>query len=426
MRTRNSQTAQEWYVVDAALFPRYARPLLTEALTDTRVVMLMGARQVGKSTLAEEIVAQDPLRERLTLDDKTTRDAATSDPTGFIAGLDGPVLIDEVQRAPDLLLAIKDAVDRDQRPGRFLLTGSANILTAPKVRDALTGRIETVELWPLAQAEIERSHTNIVDALFAAEPPQISGAPVGRAAFVERVASGGYPEARRRVGRRRVAWFDSYVSTTLERDLRDITDAHKLEHVPRLLRLLASQAANIYNANSVARSLGVDPKTIQAYTRLLETVFVVRRMPAWRPGLGRREVHAPKVYIADSGLLSNLMGADEERIANDDQITGKVFENFVAIEVAKHLSWAQTRTRQYHYRDDHDEVDIVLESRSGSLAVVEVKASATISARDTRPLSKLRDRRGTSFRAGFIVYTGDRTIPLSDRIWAVPVSGLWA
>ena len=410
----------------APIYPRHARPLVIEALADTRIVLVMGARQVGKSTLTAEIAANDHPSQTFTLDDKTTRDAAIRDPTAFVAGLPGSVLIDEVQRAPDLLLAIKEAVDRDGRPGRFLLTGSANILTAPKIYEALTGRIEIIELWPLSQAEIEHSTANFVDALFAGDPPRVADAPIGREAFVERAAGGGYPEARLRVGTRRDRWFSSYLRAVFERDLRDIADIHKLEELPRLLRRLASQAANIYNSNAVANSLGIDHKTIQAYTRVLETVFLVRRMPAWRPGLGAREIHSPKVYVTDTALLAHLLGANEQRIATDPQVTGKVLENFVAMEIAKLAAWAATDSRQYHYRNDRDEIDIVLESRAGDLAAIEVKAAATVDARDFRALAKLRDRRGDSFRAGAVVYTGAQTIALSDRIWAIPVSGLWA
>jgi predicted AAA+ superfamily ATPase len=407
------------------LFPRHARPLVLEALTDTRVVLVMGARQVGKSTLTRAIATEDHPARILTLDDKTTRDSAIADPTAFIAGIDGPVLIDEVQRSPDLLFAIKESVDRDPSPGRFLLTGSANVLTAPKVYEALTGRIEIVRLWPLSQAEIAESGANFVDALFAARPPQISGAPIGRDAFVERVAQGGYPEARLRSGSRRERWFENYLTTTFERDLREIADVQKLEELSRLLRLLATQTANLFVSVNLAGRLRISDKTVESYTRLLETIFLVKRLPAWRPGLGAREIHAPKTYLVDTGLLAHLLGANEQRIRTDEQITGKMFENFVAIEIVKHSEWAQTRTRQYHYRDGRDELDLVLENRSGELVAIEVKAAATINERDYRTLSKLRDRRQERFLAGAVVYTGEQTIPLSERIWAIPVSSLW-
>lgn len=408
-------------------YERHNRGLVLEALGDTRVVFVMGARQVGKSTLTGGIADTEDLATVISLDNRAARDAAISDPDGFVAGLSRPALLDEVQRGgPDLLLAIKEVVDTDQTPGQFLLTGSANVLTNRKVNDALTGRIEIVTLWPLAQSEIEGRTGNFVDALFAAAPPQVRGAAKGRRAFVDRIAAGGYPEALQREGRRRVRWFESYLKTTLDRDLRDISDAHKLDQAPRLLRLLASRAANLLNSSEVSRRLRLEHKTVRSYTALLETVFLVKTVPAWRPSIGSRESATPKVYVVDSGLLACLLGANEARLAEDDQVTGKVLENFVTMEVMKHLEWADADATLYHYRSQNDEVDVVLENRSGDLACVEVKSTATIRERDWKALAKLRDARSPQFKAGFVIYAGDRTIPLGDRLWAVPVSGLWA
>jgi predicted AAA+ superfamily ATPase len=409
-----------------AFFERHARPLVVEALSDTRVVFVMGARQVGKSTLTTSIAERDHPARVLTLDNDATRAAANADPTGFVAGFEGPAVIDEVQRVPDLLLAIKEAVDRDASPGRFFLTGSANVLTNRRVKEALTGRMELIRLWPLSQSEIHGSGRNFVDALFSGELSQIDDAVVGRAAFVEIVAAGGYPEALAREGRRRQTWFRDYVETTLDRDLRDVSDALKLEAMPRLLRLLAAQSAGLLNYKTIADRLQLHPDTVRSYVELLETVFLVRNLPAWRPGLGNREVHAPKVHLVDSGLLAHLLAADERRIAKDDQVTGKLLESFVALEIVKHTDWAHTDARVYHYRDGRDEVDLVLESRSGDLVAIGVKASASIGAPDWRALAKLRDRTGERFRAGVLIHAGRQTLPLGDRLWSLPISGLWA
>lgn len=410
----------------AELFPRGARGLVVEALADTRGVFVLGARQVGKSTLARQIARKEHPAQVVSLDDQGPREAALSDPEGFVAGLRRPVMIDEVQRGgSDLLLAIKTVVDEDLSPGQFLLTGSANILGSRRVMDALTGRIEIVRLWPLAQAEIEGSSTNFVDALFAGAPPQVEGAPAGRDALRERISAGGYPEARLRPGRRRARWFDSYLQTTLEKDLRDIADAYKLNEMPRLLRLVASQAANLFTPGSLSKKLGLDHRTVDRYVSLLEAIFIAKRIPAWRPGLGQREVQHPKAYVADSGLLLHLLGADEERLLADDQITGKALENFVAMEIIKHAEWSDKGARLHHYRRGRDEVDLILEDRSGMIAAVEVKASAGVSERDWRAMAKLRDARGRDFRCGTVLYAGKETVPLGDRIFAAPLSGLW-
>jgi len=409
-----------------ALYPRYLRPRLLAALADTRVVFVAGARQVGKTTLTRTIAAGEHPMTVLSLDETATRDAASRDPAGFLAALPGPVLIDEIQHVPELLLEIKSAVDGDSTPGRFLLTGSANILTSKRVRDALTGRIETLNLWPLSQSEIRGGQINLVDASFAGKPPQLSGCTVGRDAFVHLTAAGGYPEALMRSGTRRERWFESYIDSTLDLDLRDISDAIKIEEMPRLLRLLATQAANLLSYRNAAVRLDLSPETIKAYVGLLEQLFLVRRLQAWRPGLGTREVSTPKVYLADSGLLAALLGADETRIAHDDQLTGKVLENFVAMEILKHLGWSTNRARLYHYQRDREDVDLILERADGQIVAIEIKARATIRTHDYKWLIKLRERRDSRFAAGIVIHPREQTIPLGDRLWALPIAALWA
>lgn len=410
----------------SSAFPRHNRKLIVEGLEDTRVVFVTGARQVGKTTLTEDIAAREHPLVRVSFDDDDVRIAAQKDPVGFVASLPGPTLIDEAQRAPDILLAIKSVVDRDPKPGQFLLTGSANLLASRQVKDALTGRIDTVPLWPLSQSEIRGGDLNFVDHLFAAEPPWVEDAQIGRDAFVSILAEGGYPEARIRQGQRRRRWFRNYVDTALDRDLRELSDAIKLDAMPRLLRLLASQAANLLSYRAVAQRLGLHHDTVKAYVTLLEQTFLVAKLPAWRPGIGTREVAAPKVYLVDTGLLTSLLGADERRIREDDQITGKALENFVATELLKHLEWAETPARLHHYQRQNADIDLVLEAADGSLAAVEVKAAATVTQGDTKRIRELRDTTGDRFRAGVVLCARAETVPLGDRLWAVPVSGLWS
>jgi uncharacterized protein len=407
------------------LIERYARTLVVEALGYSRVVLVLGARQVGKSTLAKQVVAGEHPATIVTLDDQATREAARRDPHGFIAGLRGPVLIDEVQLAPDLIYAIKQAVDEDPTPGRFLLTGSANVLTAPRISESLAGRVRMIELWPLAQSEIHSSGHNFLDRLFAGEPPQVSGAPIGREAFAEIVARGGYPAVRTLSERRRGEWYRDYVQGIVQRDLRDIASVQKLVEMPILLRLLATSSAKLLDYRKLARDLRISDKTVSAYVELLRTVFLVHIVPAWRPGLRSRELHAPKLYLTDTGLLAQQLGAGEQRIANDDQLTGHALETFCGMEILKHQGWASQHSTLRHYRAHDEEIDIVIEAQSGELAAVEIKASASITERDWRVMRKLRDDRPGLFKAGVVLYTGRQTIPLGDRLWAVPISGLW-
>jgi uncharacterized protein len=408
------------------LFERRIRPLIVEALEDTRIVFVAGARQVGKTTLTTDITRTDFPMPAYTLDDGPTREAAVRDPAGFVAGLGRPAFIDEIHRAPGLLLELKKAVDADTAPGRFLITGSANVLASQRIRDALPGRIDSVRMWPLAQTEIRGGELNVVEELLAGRPTWAAGAVVGHRAFSSVVVEGGYPEARSRpAGRRRTRWFSNYIDSTLDRDLREIADARRIDDVGRLLRLLATQSANLLNYRAVAQRLDMDPKTVKAYVALLEQMFLVKRLPAWRPGLGARESSTPKIYVCDSGLLAYLLGADEQRSESDDQVIGKICETFVAAELLKHASWARDELRLHHYQRDREDVDLVLENRRGEIAAVEVKARASLNVRDWRWLGKLRDARGAQFKSGIVVYSGDQTIPLGDRLWAVPYAGLW-
>jgi uncharacterized protein len=409
------------------LFTRRIRPIVAEALQHARIVLISGARQIGKTTLSTEIAATDHPMRTLTLDDDLTLQAALGDPAGFIAGLNGPVLIDEIQRAPGLLLEIKKAVDRDTTPGRFLLTGSANILSSKRVIDALTGRIDRIRMWPLARSEILGGQLNIVDELLAGRAPQLDGATVGREAFTSAIAEGGYPEARLRpAGRSREQWFESYIDTALDRDLREIADARRIDEMGRLLRLLASQPANLLSYRAVGQRLEMHHNTVQAYVTLLEQMFLVQRLPAWRPGLGARESSRPKAYICDPGMLAYLLGADIEQIGHDDQVTGKACETLVAAELLKHASWATQSIRAYHYQREREDIDFILESRAGDLAAIEVKAKASLRPTDWKWLAALRDARSDRFKSGIVIYSGEQTIPLGDRLWAVPYAGLWA
>ncbi|HLI32634.1 MAG TPA: ATP-binding protein [Solirubrobacteraceae bacterium] len=409
------------------MIERHLRPLVIEALGDTRVVVVLGARQVGKSTLVQQIATTDWPATVLTLDDRATRDAVLDDPTGFVAGLKAPVVIDEVQRAPDLLLAIKARVDRDQTPGQFLLTGSANILTAPRIADALTGRAEYLWLAPFSQGELAGVRESFVPTLFKGSWPNLTSEDVGRAAFAKRVATGGYPAVSGRTAGRRERFFTSYVETITGRDLRTIAQVHDSANVRSLLSALAATSSTLLNVESLARDLAVASNTVRAHLALLETLFLSQRAPAWSSNLLSRVVKAPKAYITDSGLLCHLIGADEQRIAMDGAIAGPIFETFVATELTRQIASQSNAPKQYHYRDrDGREVDIVLERRDGSVVGVEVKSTASASPRDFRGLRHLRDRLGERFKAGVLLYTGPSTVPFGDRLAAVPLAGLWS
>jgi uncharacterized protein len=412
----------------ADLIARHAQGAVNAALSDTRVVIVLGARQVGKSTLLEQVAASEGAgRQLITLDDQAVRSAATLDPAGFIASLTTPVAIDEIQRVPELMTEIKLRVDRDREPGQFALTGSANLLEMKQVKDSLAGRAEYLRLHPFSQGELHGRRESFVPRLASGRFPRISDAPVGRQAYAELLATGGYPEARRRTAGRRQRFFESYVEGILERDLASLGDVADRAVVGRLLRAIAATSGSELNIDRLSASLATPATTIRRHLELLETLFLIRRVPSWSSNLLARTIKRPKIHIADSGLLASLVGADERRIGTDLDLGGMFCETFVAMELDRQTSWLDDRPQLFHFRDrEQREVDIVIEHRDGSVSGIEVKASATLRAQDFRGLRHLEDKLGDRFNAGALLYTGARTVPFGARLAAVPLCGLWA
>ena len=408
----------------AAAIPRYVQSKITTALQDTRVVLVVGPRQAGKTTLAKLYANAD--RPYITLDDPATLAAARSDPTGFIRGLKQAV-IDEVQRAPDLLLAIKESVDKDQAPGRFLLTGSTNLMAMPLVVDSLAGRLEVITLMPFAQAELAGTPGNLLDRLFdgAGLPAVVS--PVVGDALMDLVLKGGYPEALRRtsVGRRQ-AWLQDYVALILDRDVRDIANIDQLDRMPRLLDVLAAHAGQLVNHSSYGAALGLTAPTAQKYVGILERLFLLRQVPPWSHNAVSRLTKTPKLHFLDTGLLVALRGNTASQLQKDRTSYGPLFENFVVSEVLKLITWSDKRLRVSHFRTkEQDEVDLVIEDRQGRVIGVEVKASATVRAADLRGLRQLQAAVGDKFVQGLVLHDHDRITPFDARLHAGPVSLLW-
>jgi uncharacterized protein len=409
------------------VYERYLAPAVRAALADTPVVLIQGARQVGKSTLAQQFVTDGTLARYLTLDDLTVVGAVQADPVGFVAGLGGEaVAIDEIQRVPELLVALKTAVDRDRRPGRFLLTGSSNVLQLPRVAESLAGRMAVLTLRPLSEGEVDGRAERFINALFADAPPRASPA-LDRGDVVARVLRGGYPEAVARTDpARRAAWFEAYITTVLGRDVRDISRVEDLGALPRLLRLLAARAAGLLNVADVARDLAMPAVTVKRYATLLERTFLVETLPAWSASLGPRLVKAPKVLISDTGLLAHLLGLSAERLAATPGALGPLLENFVALELLKQAGWSGARVELFHLRAHTGrEVDLLLEDAAGRLVGLEVKASATVRPDDVAGLRWLASERRRHYHRGIVLYLGHDVVPLGERLHAVPLSALW-
>jgi predicted AAA+ superfamily ATPase len=410
-----------------AILQRHLVPAVLASLKDSPVVFIQGARQTGKSTLAKSLSEQGFHSRYLTLDDAVALAAAQADPQGFIAGLDVPVIIDEVQRAPALALAIKAAVDADRKPGRFLLTGSANVLLLPKVSESLAGRVEIHTLWPMSQGELAQTPDNFVDTLFKTKFSTTGIAGEDWNQTVSRMVQGGYPEMlQRSTEERRQAWFGSYITTILQRDVRDITNVRDLGDLPRLLALMASRASSLLDYADLSRSLSIPQTTLKRYAGLLEATFLIQTLPAWFTNIGKRLVKAPKMLLTDTGLLVHLLGVDGSRLRSDRTLAGGVLENFVALELLKQRGWSKLQPNLFHFRTSSgDEVDLVLEDRAGNIVGVEVKSSATIDANHFKGLKVLADAAGDRFVRGVVLYGGKEAVPFGKNLHALPLSALW-
>lgn len=408
---------------DRRLVDRFAARQVTAALHDTPVVMVIGPRQCGKTTLARNFVAGD--RVYVTLDDDTVLQGAREDPAGFVRNLDR-VTIDEIQRAPDLLRAIKTSVDQDRRPGRFLLTGSANVLTLPTVSESLAGRLAVVTLFPLSRAEIRDRRPAFLRKAFGGALVKSPEAVMGDE-LMQAVLTGGYPEMlRRKAAARRQAWARDYVSAIVQRDVRDIADVERLTQMSRLLRVLAHHSGQLTNFTLIGGQNNLDDKTTKKFVAILEQLFLVRRIEPWFRNRLKRLVKTPRLHFLDSGLLSAILGVTAEQVARDRTLFGPLLETFVFSELLKQNAWLDEPCSFWHYRDkDQDEVDLVIENEAAELVGIEVKAAATVNASDFKGLRKLADATGHALRLGVVLYDGAQTVPFGDRLFAAPVSCLW-
>jgi predicted AAA+ superfamily ATPase len=407
------------------LIPRHAQALVSEALADTRVILVNGARQAGKSTLTRLATSDIPGTIVRLLDDPATLRAAQDEPTGFVEH-DGLMVIDEIQLVPELLRPIKVKVDLDPTPGRFLLTGSSRVLALRTLPDALPGRMEIIELWPFSQGEMSGGPDQFIDAAFHHGPQVDHSSGWRRKEYLERVVIGGFPEAVRRTPRRRAAFFDSYLTTLIERDVLEVSNIERRGDLLKLLALLAGRAGQLLIPGTLAGQSGIPRTTLVRYLELLASVFLIKTIPAWASNLTQRAVGTPKLAFVDTGVACHLIGQDAVRLGEPGGAAGPMMENFVVMELARQLTWSEERGTLYHYRTkDGSEVDAVIETPDGRVIGVEVKAGATVRTEDLRGLRGLANALGERFVAGYVLYTGQQTLPFGDKIRAVPLDALW-
>ncbi len=388
------------------------------------MVLVNGARQSGKSTLVRRI-GKETGAAWYTLDNAETRRLAASDPTGFVR-FDDRMIIDEVQRVPELLLSIKELVDDEPVPGRFLLTGSARVLGLRDLPDTLVGRMETVELWPLSQGEIDGAPDAFVDAAFTHGPNLRHDSDVTRDEYIERLVRGGFPDAIARTPTRRTDFLTGYVADLVNRDVVQVSEIERGPEMRALVRTLAAHSGQTIAPNNIGSAIGLSHPTVQRYLGLLELVFLIKRIPAWTRRLSGRSVAQQKVAMVDSGVAASLLGMTTTRLRKIGAPFGELLEGFVAMEVARQLTWSETHAEMSHYRTrDGVEVDIILEDSLGQVVAIEVKASATPSADDFRGIRHLADRIGDDLIAGYVLHIGARTLPFGPKFRAVPISAVW-
>jgi uncharacterized protein len=396
-----------------------------EALSDTPVVLIHGPRQCGKTTLAR-MVGDPKGYAYFSFDDPVALEAAQSDPVGFAADLPERSILDEVQKVPMLFPALKTAVDRNRVPGRFLLTGSANVLLVPRLSESLAGRMEILRLHPLAQCELAGRPPRFLETLFGGGFRTRTAVRMGQA-LAERIVAGGYPAAlARATPRRRLAWYRDYIETLVQRDVRDLARIRSLDALPRLLSLAAGNTARLLNMSELAGPFQVSRPTIRDYVTLLQRVFLLEELPPWHANQMSRLIKTPKLHIGDTGLACALMDADTAALGADRTLLGQLLETFVFQELRRQASWHDKEIRFHHYRDkDGAEVDIVLEQGPRQLAGVEVKAAATVTSADFRGLRRLKAAAGGRLVCGVVLYDGEASAGFGDGLFAVPIRHLW-
>ena len=432
------------------LYPRLITQRVIEALEDSPVVLIHGPRQCGKSTLAQTITRHDPTAKGtnkdtspsqsnrlsnysyISFDDSGIRATARDDPKGFIRDLPDRVVLDEIQLVPELVDEIKLEVDRNRRPGKFLLTGSVGIGFMPRLSERLVGRLETIRLHPLAQVELRhgtisnRQEESFFNALFGDGFSWYQCERLG-VQLTDMINVGGFPPvvARSTAARQRT-WLRNYTYHLVNRDVSEVSRIHSRDVLVDLLTAAALQTAQLYNLSKLSSSFELSRYAIRDYIRVLENFFLVEKLPAWHVNQLKRLIKAPKLHLTDTGLASNLIGIESNGLLKERSLQGKLCESFVLQELRRQASWYDDWLRFYHLRDkDGVEVDIIIEHPSGVVAGVEVKLSSTPRSRDFRGLRKLRDALGTKFVRGVVLYDGEYVLPFGDKLQAVPISRLW-
>ena len=407
------------------MYQRYISNRIETAIQDTPVVMIAGPRQCGKTTLARQLI--NAKWGYITFDDLTQLQFARDDPMGFIQHLQSPhTVLDEIQRVPELFLSIKQSVDERRIAGKFLLTGSANVLLMPNIADSLAGRLEVVSLLPLSECEIRGTVPHFLPTLLEGELPVAAETRV-RHLLIEKIVAGGFPEPlSRSSAQRRNAWYQQYINSLIQKDIKDFSQIEDISSLHQFLQLLSHQAGQLTNYTELAAKIGLSRQTMARYFSWFERLYLLENLPAWHRNHHKRLIKSPKVHFVDTGLLCSLRQVTTSTLADDPNILGHLLESYIFCELKKQASWLDEPLYFFHYRDkDKIEVDIVLQRGNGQVIGIEVKAGATLNSTSFKGLEQLQQAAGEDFLIGILLYDGDHSIRFSDKLYAIPIAAIW-
>lgn len=413
--------------MDKMKYRRFLTDKILGGLERSPAVLLVGSRQTGKSFLMKE-VGKERSAQYVTFDNLPTLAAAQHDPMGFVRNVPKPVILDEIQRVPELFLPIKEDIDNNRIAGRYTLTGSANPLVVPKLGDSLAGRMLLYELYPLSQGEIRGKRESFLEKAFAQESAFDFSIAFTKNDLMDCVIRGGYPEVLSLNNHEeRAEWADAFLSLVLQKDIQDLAKIEGLSQLPHLLMTLAAQVGSLLDYGNLAKGASLPKTTFRRYFELLHSLFIIHTLPSWSRNLTKRLVKSPKVYFVDTLLLLHLLNFDIQRLIQNTQLMGKVAENFVILELLKQSTWNEKKVELFHFHTEgRHEIDIILENQQGKVVGIEVKCSETVGSEDFRHFHLLKESCGSDFVRGIVLYAGHQTLSFGPDLIAVPIAALWS
>ncbi|MEO0443730.1 MAG: ATP-binding protein [Pseudomonadota bacterium] len=405
-------------------YPRWQQSTIERMLNKRRILLLSGPRQCGKTTLARSLQSDDAAY--LTLDDTTLEAAAQNDPHTFVKHQSKTLIIDEIQRVPSLLTAIKKVVDEDNRPGQYLLTGSANIQALPNVQESLAGRVSNIRLRPLSQGEQQQKTPSFLERAFSGHVDKGSEF-YDRDTLLDIALSGGFPESLTLDSLERKAWHLDYIQAMLERDLKDIAKIQRQDAMRELVSVLAAWSSKFMDIASIGKGLSIRRPTVESYISALEALYLVERVRPWTKTDYERVGKQSKLFMTDCGLMASLLGWRMDQIRLDSDRSGKLIETFAFNELASQVDVHKPRYQLYHYRDrEKREIDFIIEREDGALLCVEIKAGSSVKNNDFKHIHWFKKHLAKDNPVtGVILYSGEHIAAFGEGLWVVPFGELW-